>query len=233
MIYVSGDIFMRKCKQSKNVIKKKMVFLLVLFVITSLVSTFQYKKLISPNIDAIGEIKAKGMVTEIINNTISHGFSNNEYYEDKNLFYVKTGKDGEINMVQSNTQLINKMVSQFAETLQENYSKVEEQKIKVSYGAILGSKILSQVDLNVNLRVLPLSVSNFDFITEFETQGINQTKYKVYVIIDSNVRVLAPFIASDFHIKNKILIAETVIVGDVPNSYVVVPEKNILDVTDE
>ncbi len=93
----------------------------------------------------------------------------------------------------------------------------------------MGSKLLSEADyLNVNLKIMPLSVTNCDFETEFESQGINQTKYKIYITIESNVRVLQPFSAENFKIKNKMLISEVVIVGEVPDSYVNVPENNIL-----
>ncbi|MDD4377589.1 MAG: sporulation protein YunB [Eubacteriales bacterium] len=212
--------------------KAKLTVLLVFILMLSIIMFVQYKKQIEPNIDAISVLKAKGIVTEIINQTIREGFTSEEYSDD-NLLIVKIGDDGKIQMVQSNTKVINKMVSEFAEALQEKYSRVGEQKIKVSYGSVLGSKVLSQMKLYMNLRILPLSVSNFDFETEFETQGINQTKYKIFITIKSNVRVLEPFSATNFDIKNRVLIAEAVIIGDVPNSYVMVPKEDILDVTDE
>ena len=135
-------------------------------------------------------------------------------------------------MVQSNTSLINKLVSSFASSMQKKYDAAEPQEIELSYGTLLGSKLLSQIDLNVNIRILPLSVAKCDFETEFESQGINQTKYKIYIIIESNVRVLEPFSSSSFKVKNKMLVAEVVIVGEVPDSYVNVPKEDILDAID-
>ena len=40
----------------------------------------------------------------------------------------------------------------------------------------MGSKFLSQTGPYVNLSIVPMSVSSMDFKTEFESQGINQTK---------------------------------------------------------
>ena len=65
--------------------------------------------------------------------------------------------------------------------------------------------------------------------TEFETEGINQTRYYVYCTIKSQVRIVAPFTDKISEIKRKVIIAEAVIVGKVPDNYVMVPEENILD----
>ena len=63
----------------------------------------------------------------------------------------------------------------------------------------------------------------------FESQGINQTKYRIYITVESSIRVLRPFSSGDLKVRNKDLVAETVIVGEVPDSYVNVPENEILD----
>ncbi len=182
---------------------------------------------IGPNLDAVSQLRAKGMVTELINQTIEEEFTGREYEE--NLFSVRTGEDGKIQMVQSNTSLINKMVSSFASSLQKKYNEQEAREVKLSYGSILGSKLLSQTDLGVNIRILPLSVASCDFETDFESQGINQTKYRIYITVESSIRVLRPFSSGDLKVRNKVLVAETVIVGEVPDSYVNVPENEILD----
>ena len=180
----------------------------------------------------MSKLKAKGMITEIVNQTIKEDFSGKEYEE--NLFIIKSGKDDKVQMVQSNTSLINRMVAEFSVNLQKKYDNIEPRTVKLSYGTLVGSKLLSEADyLNVNLKIMPLSVTNCDFETEFESQGINQTKYKIYITIESNVRVLQPFSAENFKIKNKMLISEVVIVGEVPDSYVNVPENNILDATNQ
>ena len=81
---------------------------------------------------------------------------------------------------------------------------MKEEKVSVPAGSLLGSKFFSQTGPNINLRVIPLSVSGMDFKTEFESQGINQTKYKVYIILRSEVKVLAPFSSATFHMASTI-----------------------------
>lgn len=83
----------------------------------------------------------------------------------------------------------------------------------------------------MELTIIPVAVSKIDFITEFETQGINQTKYKVYVVLNTEARVLAPFSMHHIEVESTILVAEAIILGKVPDSFVQVPQDDILDVT--
>jgi sporulation protein YunB len=98
-------------------------------------------------------------------------------------------------------------------------------------GSVFGSSILSQVEQGVQIRIMPLSVSSCNFETAFESRGINQTKYQVFVCIETDVRVLQPFSRETFKVKNRMMLSELVIIGDVPENYVSVPKEDILDVT--
>ncbi|MEY8365262.1 sporulation protein YunB [Anaerovoracaceae bacterium 41-7] len=208
---------------------KKTAIGLLIFALGCLILAEGLKRQIGPNIDAISHLKARGMVTELINETIRENFSD-EDYADK-LFLIKTGDDGKMQMVQANTSLINKMVSSFAESLQKKYEAMDRKIVEISYGTLLGSKVLSQTGFGVEVKLLPLAVTKYDFETEFESQGINQTKYKIYIVLESSVQILQPFSKESVKVINKVLISEAVIVGDVPDSYVNVPKEDILDAT--
>ena len=214
---------MRKRKTKK--IALSLIFLLV-GVSLIIVSV---NRQIEPNIDAISRLKAEGIVNEIISETIKEMFSALD--EEDELFVMKYSEDGSVQMVQANTVLINQKIADLMVTLQQKYDGLEPKKVHIPVGSILGSALLSQTGGGMDIRVLPLSVSKCDYVTGFESQGINQTKYRIFVEIESNVRVLQPFSQESFVITTKMLISEVVILGDVPENYVQVPKEDILDVT--
>lgn len=220
---------MRRSPAARKNMWIKMVISLTIIALGCVLLGEGIKRQIGPNLDAVSSLKAKGIVMELINETIREEFPAEE--DEKEMIIIKTGRDGKIQMVQANTPLINKTVASFAESLQEKYGSMGAQEVDIAYGTLLGSKILSQSGLGISIKVLPLSVTGYDFETEFEGQGINQTKYKVYIVLESDVRILQPFSDRNIKIKNKVLIAEAVILGEVPESYVNVPEEDILDVT--
>lgn len=96
-------------------------------------------------------------------------------------------------------------------------------------GVLTGSRFLSQLPIRTTIKVQPLSLTKITCSTGFESQGINQTRYYVRCDVESRIRVLAPFTNETAQIRRSYQIAEAVIVGQVPDSYVVVPEESILD----
>ena len=70
---------------------------------------------------------------------------------------------------------------------------------------------------------------NIGYNTEFESAGINQSKYKVYLHVKTETRLLVPFMSEKFTTENTVLIAEAVIVGDVPQTYANIPKDEMSD----
>lgn len=60
---------------------------------------------------------------------------------------------------------------------------------------------------------------NTDLKSEFSSKGINQTLHKVYLQVDCEVSILTPFNNISKRITNQVLIAENVIVGEMPETY--------------
>ena len=183
---------------------------------------------ISPNLEAVSAIKPKSIVNRIVNETINEKFGNET--SAGNLLITETDEEGSIEMVQSNTAAINNLISELLVELQDRYKNGEAgTDIEVPIGSLIGSKILSQSGPTVELTIIPVAVSKIDFITEFESQGINQTKYKVYVVLSTEARVMAPFSMHHIEVESTILVAEAIILGKVPESFVQVPKESILD----
>ena len=186
---------------------------------------------IGPNLEEVGRIRAKVMVNQIVNKAINDQL--NKQNDMQELLLRETGAEGNTEILQANIQAMNIFKTEIANELQEEYAARPEDVYDVPVGVLLGDRFLSQAGPEVSLRIIPVSVADMDFKTEFETQGINQTKYRVYIELISDVKVLAPFSSEHFEVATTVLVAEAVILGNVPNSYVYVPEEDILDVTQE
>ena len=204
--------------------------LAVLVILMGLITYMAYYWVfrISPNLEAVSAIKTKSIVNRIVNETINEKFGNET--SAGNLLITETDEEGSIEMVQSNTAAINNLISELLVELQDRYKNGEAgTDIEVPIGSLIGSKILSQSGPTVELTIIPVAVSKIDFITEFESLGINQTKYKVYVVLSTEARVMAPFSMHHIEVESTILVAEAIILGKVPESFVQVPKESILD----
>ena len=185
------------------------------------------EKIIKPNVAAIAEVKVKAMITQIVNDAVHNQFKTGA--EVTELLTIKTDTEGNITYVESNTAAMNSLATELTQAVQQRYKWKDAVILDVPVGSIVGSQILSQMGPNIGLKVLPIGMSRANFKTEFESMGINQTKYKVYLQMDSQARVLAPFSINNIDVQNTILVAEAVIVGEVPSSYINVPQDTTID----
>ena len=216
-------------RKSRHVPVRFFIMTGVIIIICMLLACHVMRDIIGPNMEETARIKAAAIVSRTVNRSLAEELEKQK--KEGNLFTEQRNSKGELEMVQADSVKINLLMSQLAMNIQEEFSCNGRESFPVSFGTLIGSRVLSQSKPDMTITVVPLSVSSMDFRTEFETQGINQTKYKIYVILECRVKMLAPFSTEIFKLKNTVLVAETVILGTVPDSYVQVPKESILDAT--
>lgn len=71
----------------------------------------------------------------------------------------------------------------------------------------------------VVIKFEPVGSVTTDIKAEFEDAGINQTRHKIYLILNASVRILLGNASQTVEISSQVLISDTVIVGEVPEGY--------------
>lgn len=186
---------------------------------------------IKPTVLTIAEIKAKQIASKAINESINDKITDDIRYQD--LYFIRTDSEGNITFMQANTIMMNKLAAEVALTVQQKMQKIgseDNNNIRIPLGNILGSQLLAQYGPKVKVRVTTIGRVNVDFYTEFEQSGINQTRHKIYLQVNTQVKTVIPFTSQTMPVQSTVPIAETIIVGRVPENYVNVPKQDILNV---
>lgn len=219
---------MRKYGGNKNTYKGRWFICLILSMVVILYSFSYVDKIIKPNVASIAEVKVKSVISQIVNEAIKEHFI--QELEFTNLVNVSKDLDGNVTLVETDAISMNQLSSTLAITAQEKFKNMEPIAMRVPVGTIMGNQMLSQVGPSVTLKVLPIGMAKMSFKTEFVGCGINQTKYKVFLEFESEAKVLIPFAINNIKVSNTILMAEAIIVGKVPQSYVNVPKEELTNV---
>ena len=219
-------------RRNRNAAKHRKLLLLTAMLLAVVVLVICLMKTrIGPNLEEIGRLRANIMVSQIVNKALNEQLYGHENMDE--LLIREYDGDGQLELLQANTQAINLLITEISLELQQQYADRPEDIYSVPLGTLMGDKLLSQASPRVDMHIIPISVSSIDFETEIESAGINQTKYKVYMDLESQVKVAAPLVSETFKTSTTVLIAEAVILGTVPDNYVNVPKEDILDVTVE
>ena len=97
---------------------------------------------------------------------------------------------------------------------------VESQVIEIPLGNLFGSKLFSGTGPYIPVKIMSVTSVNSSLENEFLSVGINQTMHKIYIDAIIDLSVMVPGYESVVSVSTTVLIAETVIVGKVPDTYI-------------
>ena len=195
-------------------------------IVLSLLALALILLLLERNLEAVildmASARAEAMAVEYIHEAVRDVMEDTVTYED--MMTVQTDGQGRVTMLQANAVRMNELATVTALEAQSKLESAESQSIAIPLGAALGVPFLSAMGPRVRVRIVPVSAVSAAFSTDFESAGINQTRHKIYLSLRTTVRLVIPSGARQVSLSSQVLIAESIIVGDVPQSYVQVPE---------
>lgn len=166
--------------------------------------------------------RAEAMAVEYMHEAVRDVMGDEITYQD--MVTVRTDENGRVTMLQANAVRMNELAAFTALQAQARLESADAQSVAIPLGAALGIPFFSALGPRIRVRIVPVSAVSAAFSTEFESAGINQTRHKIYLSLRTNVRLVIPSGARQVSLGSQVLIAESIIVGDVPQSYVQVPE---------
>ena len=161
---------------------------------------------------------AYALAVEVLNQGVANVMKTGVSYDD--LMQVRMDGNGRITMLQANTICMNQLAAQTALAAQEALSQQENQYIYLPLGAALGVNFLAGSGPELAVKIVPVGSVSTQFATEFESAGINQTRHKIYLALKATVQVVIPTGTRRVDVATQVSIAESIIVGDVPDSFV-------------
>ncbi len=161
--------------------------------------------------------EAYSLAVTTINEAI-HSTMADVRYED--LFAVEKDAQGRVSMLNANTMRMNELATRTALAAQKELDAAENSAVQIPLGAALGIRFLAGAGPRVTVKVVPVGAVGTEFITEFESAGINQTRHKISMSFHTTVRLVIPTGAQRVEVSSTAPIAENIIVGLVPDSYV-------------
>ena len=201
----------RKYKQKKLSIKIKILIIVAFVSIIAVLLDRQMR----PLIKSVVFSQAQTVSTNVINQVVADELSRLDIdYSD--IIDIQKDADGKILAVSTDMKKVNSLKSLMTLSIQDKISAMEVQKTKIPLGTFTGTEILNGRGPKIPIDVSMSGSVIMDFKSEFVSAGLNQTKHKLYLEVNSEVLAFIPGYPVNTVVKTSILIAETIIVGEVP-----------------
>lgn len=206
-----------KKKRHKKVLKRILCAVILLVIIAIGVALWVYWRSMTPTILDIASVKVQSEATRAINEAVLSVFSGDVNYAD--MVVVEKNKDNDIVMLSANSSIVNNLARNTSLLTQTKINKLFEEAISIPIGSLSGVPLLNDVGPFVNISVSPIGSVVCTFVSEFVTAGINQTLHRIFLNVESKVDLIVPTMHREIEISTPILVCETVIVGQVPQTF--------------
>ena len=207
---------MEKIYSRKKINLSKEYKLVLAVLITAILTVCYLVKTIGPTFNQLCLNEAKSVATQIVHETIDEVM---EKYGYNDLVTLVKDKERKIVSMQANIAIINKIISQISLKIQDKIDNTPNRDIYIRLGSFTGIKLLSGRGPKVPIRISSIGNINTEVMSEFTSTGINQSIHRIFTNITCKIEVLTPFNTISNEIEEKIILAENVIIGNIPENY--------------
>ena len=197
--------------------KRKILFV-VLFILGSIVAAAAIfvKYNVTPMILALSEERVRSLTADAVSLAVVDVMSQNNDVDYLNI--VRDEKEN-IKSVSIDGKAVTVLAEKIALTAQQYITDVGSDGIKIPLGSLSGLAMFTGIGPDINMKVYLVGSTRSQLTSVFSEAGINQTLHRLYFTIHGNIAVAVPGIPSTVKVSAEVLIGETLIVGEVPPTY--------------
>lgn len=171
-----------------------------------------------PLLAGLATTKVSNTVTRIVSEAVYQAIEDGEIRYDGLVTFEKD-ETGQITAVRSNMAAFNHLQADILDTILTRIDQVSARELSIPVGTLMGFSLLAGRGPRISVRMESVGSSEANFHNEFVSAGINQTKHQIILTVDVSVSILLPGFTTATKVSNSFIVAETVIVGSVPDTY--------------
>ena len=171
-----------------------------------------------PLVFSLAEARSAAMASQVLYGALAEATKEGVSYGD--LMHVHMDEHGQVALLSADTMAMNRLADRAGQAALRRLDDMSSERVSVPLGAALGLAILAGSGPGVPVSIVPIGSVATEFATEFEACGINQTRHKVYLQLTASIRIVIPTGAKTTQVSANMLVAESIIVGGVPEGFV-------------
>ena len=173
---------------------------------------------LGPVLEAKASSQATNLMTQAIDIAVDNCLQENDMdYGD--FVTVSTDRTGKVTSLTSNTAANSRFKRQVVEAVIRQLTTLDSDALGVPLGSLTGQPLLSGKGPSVRVRVDSVGEVTADYVNFFTAAGVNQTLHRVSLDITATIYLFLPGEILPVSVSSSICVAETVIVGETPDTY--------------
>lgn len=198
---------------------RKFRAILLLFICIFLIGFLMLRSRYRLVISELAETSVKNTTSDLTNEAIAQQISEGNIQYDR-IVYFEKDLNGRITALKTNIGEVNHLKTDILNIINGKILSLDSSDIGIPIGSLILPEFLSGRGPTIPVRILSVRNSDAVFSSRFEQAGINQTLHQLVMEVNVDVSILVLGETNSFAIKSEVVVAETVIVGDVPDTFI-------------
>ena len=198
--------------------KSNISWILLLLFVICLVAFFVFRSRFRPVIQSLAETQLKNTTSDLINDAILEQIATGEVRYDR-IVYFEKDINGRITALKTNISEVNRLKTDILNLINDEILALDTADLGVPLGSLFLPELFSGKGPQIPVQVLSIRNSDASFHSEFSQAGINQTLQRLLMEVSVDVTILVMGDTESYTVATQVVVAETIIVGDVPDTY--------------
>ena len=169
-------------------------------------------------IQELAQTQVKNTTSDLTNDAIAKQIAAGDIQYDR-IVYFEKDLDGRITALKTNMTEINRLKTDILNIINDEILALDTSDLGIPLGSIFLLELLSGKGPVIPVHILSIRNSDAVFRSDFSQAGINQTLHQLTMEVSVDVAVLVLGQTSSFTLTSEVVVAQTVIVGAVPNTF--------------
>lgn len=191
------------------------LYLLAALILTGLILL---RSRLYPVVEELAKTQITNKTSDLINDAISRQIAQGNIQYDR-IVYFEKDLNGRITALKTNMSEVNRLKTDILNIINDEILAQDTDHLGVALGSLIFPEYLSGKGPQIPVRILSIRNSDAQFESYFSQAGINQTLQQLTMNVLVDVTVLVLGRTQTFSVSSQVVVAETVIVGDVPDTY--------------
>lgn len=197
---------------------RKVLHLLTLFSIIAVIGFLFFRSRYNDAVTELAHTQVKNSTSDLINDAIDRQIQSGNIEYDR-IVYFEKDLDGRITALKTNMSEVNRLKTEILNLINDEILAMDTSHMGIPLGSIFLPEILSGMGPSIPLQVLSIRNSDASFRSYFTQAGINQTLQQLTMEVSVDVTVLVLGETASFTVSSQVVVAETIIVGQVPDTF--------------
>ena len=177
---------------------------------------FRYKY--RTEIKDLAQTQITNSTSDLINDAIDKQIELGNIQYDRMVYFEKD-LNGCITALKTNMSEVNRLKTDILSIINDDILALDTADLGIPIGSLILPEILSGKGFQIPVLIHSIRNSDASFYSSFSEAGINQTLHQLTMEVVVDVTVLVMGETKNFTVSSHVVIAETVIVGQVPDTF--------------